>query len=109
MKLASYIFASLCVLGDSVYAQQGIFNNVGISATTNNLWISGTVDVTNLSVSDTLYMAPTILPTCNLSTSGQTRRSVNKSCFCNGTQWQDIAPPAITLLGISVLSFGSCP
>lgn len=70
---------------------------------------NSTISTTNMQLNGFSQMLSTTLPTCNTLTAGQSRRSVNKSCYCNGTAWKDIAPPAVTILGIDVLSAGSCP
>lgn len=80
------------------------------------------VSITNLSVSDTaalkkitstdvIMMNSSTLPTCNAAAAGQTRRATNKSCYCNGTSWQNVAPPSafLAILGINILVADGCP
>lgn len=85
-----------------------------VSTTTGEVFVSGTVSATgftgdSVTINKNLLMISSTLPTCNTGSAGQMRRSTNKICYCNGTAWQDTAPAAVTVLGISVLSAGGCP
>lgn len=70
---------------------------------------NSTISTTNMQVNGYSQMTSTTLPACNITTAGQSRRSTNKNCYCNGTAWKDVAPPTVTVLGIDVLSAGTCP
>lgn len=107
-----WMLAALMVLvAAQTWAQSGPHQGVGISVTTNTLWVSPTLGVQNLNVSDSVYMTSSTLPVCNASSAGQMRRSTNKACWCNGSSWQNIAPPSafLSLLGVNILVADGCP
>lgn len=84
-----YLIAALFfLLVGTGYAQEGNYQGVGISSTQGILWVSATVSVPRIS-----------------------NRATNKSCYCNGTTWQNVAPPGafLSLLGVNVLVQDGCP
>lgn len=96
------------VYADDMDTNGGIwfYDNLGnLTAQISNSIIS----TTNMQLGGYMQLTSTTLPVCNSLSAGQSRRSTNKNCYCNGTAWKDIAPPAVTILGIDVLSVGTCP
>lgn len=96
--------------GAVVYKHASGLYGVDTSSTTNGTGTLSTARLatTNVSATD-LQLATSTLPTCAAALVGSYRKnSAGQSCYCNGTEWRDTAPPAVTVLGISVLSFTTC-
>lgn len=95
------------------------FSGDGSLLTNINATYPQNVSITALTVSNTVYarvlsstvvqLVTTTLPLCTASNNRTLRiNTASQLCYCNGAEWRDTAPPAVTILGISVLSFATC-